>query len=49
MKNILQSFVIKYYKFVKSMNRILKFNELVQYKNINNMKLGVYMNYTAKL
>ena len=28
------------------MKRILKFNELVQYKNINNMKLGVYMNYT---
>ena len=45
----LQNFVIKYYYFINKMNKILKFNELIQFRDINSMKLGVYTNLTAKL
>ena len=46
---LLQNLAIKYYNFIIKMNKVLKFNELIQYKNINSMKLGVYMTPASKL
>ena len=46
---LLQDLAKKYYNFIIKMNKVLKFNELTQYKNINNMKLGVYMTPASKL
>ena len=49
MKKLFQDIIIKYYYFVLKMNKVLKFNELIQFKNIENMKLGVDMVGAAKL
>ena len=49
MKIYFQNFVLKYYNFIKKMNHVLKFNELIQYKNLKYMKLGVYMSPASKL
>ena len=49
MNLLLKNFVIKYYNFILRMNKVLKFNDLVQFKDNKSMKLGVYMNYAAKL
>jgi len=46
---LLQDLAKKYYNFIIKMNKVLKFNELIQYKDFNNMKLGVYMVPASKL
>lgn len=49
MNNLFQNIIIRYYNFIVSMNKILKFDKLIQYNNIKSMKLGVYMNNISKL
>lgn len=49
MKKLFQDIIIKYYYFVLKMNKVLKFNELIQFSKVENMKLGVDMVGTAKL
>ena len=39
---LFENLVVKYYKFIIKMNKILKFNKLIQYRDIKSMKLGVY-------
>jgi len=49
MKDIFESLVWKYYNFIIKMNRVLKFNELIQYRSIKHMNLGVDIVPAAKL
>ena len=49
MKDIFENLVIKYYNFIIKMNRVLKFNHLIQYRKTKYMNLGVDMVGAAKL
>lgn len=47
--SIFQSLIVKYYNFVLRMNEVLKFNQLIQYKNIKRLNYCVDMVGCAKL
>ena len=49
MNTIFGNLVLKYYNFVVKMNKVLKFNELIQYRYIEHINLGVDMVGAAKL
>ena len=47
--SIFQSLIVKYYNFVLRMNEVLKFNQLIQYRNNKRLNYCVDMVGCAKL
>ena len=46
--SIFQSLIVKYYNFVLRMNQVLKFNQLIQYRNNKRLNYCVDMVGCAK-